>query len=341
MVSFKCDYNNGVHPDLLRRLADTNDEILTPYGFDRYSLSAAEKIRKTIGRDDAEIMFLGGGTQTNQVVISSILAPWQGVVSPVSGHINAHEAGAVEYSSHKVLPLRAEYGKISADDLDRYVSGFYSDESHTHMVFPGMVYISFPTEYGTIYSKKELSDIKKVCEKYSLPLFIDGARLGYGLASPECDLTIKEFASLCDIFYIGGTKVGAICGEAVVFTHHNMPENFFTMVKQHGAVFAKGRINGVQFDALFDKELYFEIGKRGIETAMKLKAVFEEKGYRFFIPSPTNQQFVILDNEKMNSLRDKLEFEVWEKYDENHTVVRFVTSWSTKDSDIEYLKSCL
>lgn len=240
-----------------------------------------------------------------------------------------------------MITLPCENGKIKAADVKSTLKNFYEDDSYEHMVFPGMVYISFPTEYGTIYKKSELEQIYYVCKEYEIPLFIDGARLGYGLASDECDITLEDLVTLCDVFYIGGTKVGALCGEAVVFTHNNAPKHFFTKIKQHGALLAKGRLLGVQFDALFTDELYFKISRHAIILAGKMKEIFVEKGYSFFIESPTNQQFIILDNKKLEEISSKVNISIWEKYDNTHTVVRFATSWSTTEEDLEYLKGIL
>ena len=231
--------------------------------------------------------------------------------------------------------------EMDAVELKQYLSDFYSDGNHEHMVFPGMVYISFPTEYGTIYSKKELSDIYKVTQEYKLPLFVDGARLGYGLASKQCDMTLPEFASLCDIFYIGGTKVGALCGEAIVYTKGNMPEHFENLTKKHGALLAKGRLNGIQFDTLFTDNLYFKAAEHAIEMAELVKNAFKSKGYKFLLDSPTNQQFIILENSKMQELSKKVKFCFWEKVDENHTAVRFATSWATKKENVELLQKLI
>ena len=341
MISFGSDYIAGAHPKVLRRLVETNLENLTGYGTDIYCESAAKKIKEACGCDDALVFFLTGGTQTNQVVISTMLMPYEGVVAAKTGHVSVHEAGAIEYTGHKVLAIDGEDGKLKASSIDEYVSAFFADGDHDHMVFPGMVYISFPTEYGTLYSKQELKDIYSVCQKHKLPLFIDGARLAYGLESKYNELTMKDIASFCDVFYIGGTKAGALCGEAVVFTKKNAPKQFMTQVKQHGALLAKGRLLGVQFDALFTDNLYFKIGEFAIEMAEKLKAIFESKGYKMFVDSPTNQQFVILENKKMKELEENVIFTVWEKYDENNTVVRFATSWSTTEKDLEDLDRLL
>ncbi len=340
MLSFESDYITGAHPKVLDALIATNYEPLSGYGNDKYSTRAKEKIKAACQAPDAEVFFVAGGTQTNRVVIGSVLRDFEGVIAAETGHIALHEAGAIEATGHKVITIPHKNGKIDAATLAARIKAFYADDSYQHMVFPGMVYISHPTEYGTLYSKGELTAIAAVCRAYSIPLFMDGARLGYGLCSYETDLTLPEIAQLCDIFYIGGTKMGALCGEAIVFTG-KAPAHFFTMIKQHGALTAKGRLLGVQFDALFTDDLYFEIGKHAIDMAEKLKKMFEEKGYQFFMQSPTNQQFVILENEKLKELKEQVAFSLWEHYDETHTVVRFATAWSTTDEDLEALKQIL
>ena len=341
MISFESDYTNGAHPVILQKLVDTNDELLATYGFDKYSESAKEKIKAACQCPEAEVHFLTGGTQTNAIVISTMLKDYEGVVAADTGHISSHEAGAIEYTGHKVLTVGQELGKIKADELDKYLDSFYGDENHEHMVFPGMVYISFPTEYGTLYSKSELEELSNICGKYEIPLYMDGARLGYGLMSYDTDVTLADIAKYCDVFYIGGTKVGALCGEAAIFTKNNAPKHFMTLIKQHCALLAKGRLIGVQFDALFTDDLYYKISRHAIDMAEELKKVLQEKGCRFFIDSPTNQQFIIIEDSKLNSLKDELKVSFWEKYDENHTVVRFATSWSTKPEDIEALRELL
>lgn len=341
MISFENDYNAGAHPRVLAQLTATNLEKLTGYGNDQYCERAAEKIKEACSCPEADVHFLVGGTQTNAVVIDALLASYEGVVAADTGHISAHEAGAVEYTGHKVLTIPQKDGKIAAADLAAFVRDFYDDQNHEHMVFPGMVYISHPTEFGTLYTKAELEALAAVCRQYTLPLFLDGARLGYGLMSPETDVTLADIATLCDVFYIGGTKVGALCGEAVVFTKNNTPKHFTTVVKQHGALLAKGRLLGVQFDALFTEELYFEIGRHALEMAGKLKAVLRAKGYEFYIDSPTNQQFIVMEDSKLSALRKQIAFSFWEKIDEKHTAVRFVTSWATEPSDIAALEQWL
>lgn len=341
MLFFENDYSEGAHEKVLRHLTETNMEQLTGYGTDRYCQSAKEKIRRACDCPEADICFLVGGTQTNQTVISALLKPYEGVIAAETGHVSSHEAGAIETTGHKVLTLPHEDGKIGAETLEDYLCTFYEDGNHEHMVFPGMVYISHPTEYGTLYTKGELAELSALCSQYHIPLYLDGARLGYGLTAPGTDVTLKDVSEYCDVFYIGGTKVGALCGEAVVFTRGNMPAHFMTMVKQRGALLAKGRLLGVQFDALFTDGLYLEISRNAIRTAEALKKVFREKGYEFCLESPTNQIFVILENERLKKLREVVAFSFWEKKDDYHTVVRFATSWATKMEDIEKLAMLL
>ncbi|MDD3795609.1 MAG: low specificity L-threonine aldolase [Lachnospiraceae bacterium] len=341
MLSFESDYIEGAHPQILQQLLETNLEQLSGYGSDHYCESARRKIAEACDCPEADVQFLAGGTQTNQIVISAMLQDYEGVVAAHTGHVSAHEAGAIEYTGHKVLELPSHDGKITADELKEYLQNFYQDENHEHMVFPGMVYISHPTEYGTLYRKEELKALSEICREYHMPLYLDGARLGYGLMSVDADVTLADVAEYCDVFYIGGTKVGALCGEAVVFTKNNMPKHFMTMVKQHGGLMAKGRLLGIQFDTLFTDDLYFQISRHAIEMAELLKHIFREKGYSFYLESPTNQQFVILENAQMDQLKRNVAFSFWEKADATHTVVRFATSWATKKEDIEKLKELL
>lgn len=341
MLSFASDYIAGAHPRVLQRLLETNMEVATGYGTDHFTQSGIQKIRESCCLPKADVYFLAGGTQTNQVVISTMLAPYEGVIAAKTGHVSIHEAGAIEYSGHKVLELESSYGKLRGEDILSYIQNFYADGNYEHMVFPGLVYLSYPTEYGTLYSKKELEEIYQICQDYEIPLFIDGARLGYGLASLEADMSMADIARLCDVFYIGGTKVGALCGEAVVFTKDNTPRHFVTQIKQRGALLAKGRLLGLQFEALFTDNLYLEIAKHGILMAEELKHILIEKGYTFFLKSPTNQQFIILDNDQMEVLKEKVKFGFWEKYSEHQSVVRFATSWSTTREDIEALREIL
>lgn len=341
MISFANDYGEGAHENILKRLLETNRETLAGYGADCYSERAKEKIRRACGCPEGDVFFLVGGTQTNAIVIGSLLRQYQGVVAAVTGHVSAHEAGAIEYTGHKVLALPEHQGKIDPNELKQYLEDFYRDENHEHMVFPGMVYISHPTEYGTLYNKKELEKISDLCRAYKIPLYLDGARLGYGLMSRETDVTLGDIARCCDVFYIGGTKVGALCGEAVVFPAGNAPEHFITMVKQQGGLMAKGRLLGIQFDELFTDELYLKLGRQGIETAELMKQVFREMGIEFYLESSTNQQFLILENERMEGLKKKVTFSFWDKLDERRTVVRFATSWATRAEDVEALREIL
>ena len=341
MLSFESDYTEGAHPKILEKLCETNMEKLTGYGSDPYCESAKNKIRKACGCPEAEVMFLVGGTQTNATVIDAMLEKYEGVLAVQTGHVSVHEAGAIEYTGHKVLELPSHDGKMDAEELEEYLQKFWQDETHEHMVFPGMVYLSHPTEYGTLYSREALKAISVVCQQFHIPLYLDGARLGYGLMSQETDVTLQVVAKYCDVFYIGGTKVGALCGEAVVFTKKNMPKYFMTMVKQHGALLAKGRLLGIQFDALFTDELYFKISKHAILMAQLLKEGFQERGYEFYLESPTNQQFIVLENEEMERLKEKVSFGFWEKVDDKHTVVRFATSWATQKEDVDRLMEVL
>lgn len=341
MISFESDYIEGAHPKILEQLLKTNMEQLSGYGHDLYTDRAREKIKKACKKDNADVAFLVGGTQTNQIIIDTILKPYEGVIAATTGHVSTHEAGAIEYTGHKVLCIPEHEGKMNAKELSQFIEDFYNDGNHEHEVFPGMVYISQPTEYGTIYTKQELTDIHEICYKYKIPLYIDGARLGYALMSKKSDLTLIDIASLCDIFYIGGTKVGALCGEAVVFTHNNKPEHFETQIKQHGALLAKGRLLGIQFDTLFTDDLYFNISRNAIETADMLKEAFKARNYQFFLDSPTNQQFIILENKKMEELKKEVCFSFWQKYDDSHTVVRFATSWATAKENVEKLITLL
>ena len=280
--------------------------------------------------------FLVGGTQTNTTVISAALRPYQGAVAAVSGHINVHETGAIEATGHKVLPLPSGDGKISAVQVDEMCHAHFTDGSQEHMVQPGMVYISHPTENGTLYTKKELMDLYEVCKKYDMLLFLDGARLGYGLMAKTNDITLTDLAKYTDVFYIGGTKVGALCGEAVVFTK-KAPKHFMTMVKQQGALLAKGRLLGIQFDTLFTDDLYTKISKNAIETAERLREGFQEKGFSFYLDTPTNQIFLVVDRAQREDLARKAAFSFWEQLDEERTVIRFVTSWATRMEDVEEL----
>lgn len=341
MLYFENDYSEGAHPKILQRLMDTNMEHLSGYGSDRYTDLAKNKIRDLCKCPEAEVYFLVGGTQTNQTVIDSVLRSFEGVIAAETGHVSVHEAGAIEFTGHKVLTLPQHDGKLCARELEAYMETFLGDDSHEHMVFPGMVYISHPTEYGTLYTKDELKELSQVCRHFKLPLYIDGARLITGLACPENELSLPDIADLCDVFYIGGTKAGTLCGEAVVFTKNNTPAHFLTQIKQHGALLAKGRLCGVQFDALFTDELYKETGRNAIETAALLREGLRKKGYTFYNSSPTNQLFLVMENSRLEELKNHVVYSFWEKADDTHTVIRFATSWATAREDVEKLLSLL
>ncbi|MBF0787816.1 MULTISPECIES: low specificity L-threonine aldolase [unclassified Streptococcus] len=342
MLHFENDYNKGAHPAIIDALVALNDVGLSGYGTDEYSYRAVEKIRQATNCPQAEVTFLSGGTQTNQVVIAAMLASYEGVIAADTGHIAVHEAGAIEFSGHKVLTLPHKEGKIEASAVRQLLENFYADANREHMVFPGMVYVSHPTEYGTLYSKQELSDLARVCKDYQLPLFLDGARLGYALAAHSTDLDLPAIADLTDVFYIGGTKMGALMGEAVVFTKLNRPKHFTTIVKQHGALLAKGWLTGVQFDCFFTNDLYLQLGTHAIEMADQLIALLEEKRYRFYLKTPTNQQFLLVTDEELKKLdRANVCYGFWEKYDETYTIIRLATSWSTSQKDINALAQIL
>ena len=340
MILFRCDYAEGAHPEILKRLMETNFEQLDGYGSDKYTESAKRKILEACACPDGEVHLLVGGTQTNATVIAAMLHDYEGAVAVETGHIGVHEAGAIEYTGHKVLTLPQHLGKMDAGELEDYLAAADADPNKDHMVWPGLVYISLSTEYGTLYSRSELTELQAVAHKYGLPLFIDGARLGYALASPACDYGLTDLARLCDVFYIGGTKVGALCGEAVVFPN-GAPKHFFTTIKQHGALLAKGRLLGVQFDTLFTDNLYERIAANAIDRAQELIAVLKEKNIPFFLESPTNQQFVILENSYMDRLSLQVGFDIWQPYDATHTVVRFATSWATTPEKIQQLRERL
>ena len=341
MLSFESDYTEGAHEALLQRLLETNREQLSGYGRDVYCESAKEKIRAACGTPEADVFFLVGGTQTNRTVISTALPSYAGVISATTGHVEGHEAGAIEAAGRKVLTLPHTDGKLSEPTVRAFLEGFYADLNREHMVQPGMVYISHPTEYGTLYSKQELTQLSVLCHEYGIPLFLDGARLGYGLMSDGTDLTLPDIAELTDVFYIGGTKVGALCGEAVVFPRGNAPKHFFTSVKQNGALLAKGRLLGVQFDTLFRDGLYFRISRHAIEMANLLRRGLCERGYRFHVETVTNQLFLVLSPAQYASLSEKVSFSFWESLAGGDTVVRLATSWATRREDVEALLALL
>ncbi len=340
-LSFASDYMRGAHPDILRRLAENNLDKVSGYGRDCITEAARDRIRSVCEAPGAMVEFLVGGTQANAVVISAFLRPYQGVIAAVTGHVSGHEAGAIEAGGHKVLALPQKDGKLRADTVRGFLEDFYGDENHEHMVMPGMVYISQPTESGTLYSKSELTALRKVCDDYRIPLYLDGARLAYALACPENDVTLPEIAALCDVFYIGGTKCGLLFGEAVVIRDASAVDGFFTMIKQHGALLAKGWLLGLQFDELFRDGLYGRIGATAIRAADRLRRALTEKGYRLCFGSPTNQVFCVIENRALEKIAEKVEYGFWEKFDADHTVVRFATDWYTTDEEIDALISVL
>lgn len=341
-ASFESDYNNGCLPEILRRLSETNDEKSSGYGFDPYTERAKDRIRKACDMTEAEVHFLVGGTQTNATAIDSLLQGCEGVLSVDTGHINVHESGAVEAFGHKVLVLPGiAGGKMAASQIDDYMRKFLADETYPHMVQPGMVYITLPTELGALYSRKELADIYTVCQQYGLRLYVDGARLGYGLMAEGNDINLPFLAHHCDAFYIGGTKVGALLGEALVYTNTRAPKYIFTIIKRHGALLAKGRVLGLQFDTLFTDDLYFRVSRHAIDMAQALRRVFAKHGLSLGIDSPTNQQFVILSKEQKQRLAEEIAFEIWEPLPDDHLLCRFVTCWATTEADIAALDETL
>lgn len=341
-ASFESDYNNGCLPEILRRLSETNDEKSSGYGFDPYTERAKDRIRKACDMTEAEVHFLVGGTQTNATAIDSLLQGCEGVLSVDTGHINVHESGAVEAFGHKVLVLPGiAGGKMAALQINDYMRKFLADETYPHMVQPGMVYITLPTELGALYSRKELADIYTVCQQYGLRLYVDGARLGYGLMAEGNDIDLPFLAHHCDAFYIGGTKVGALLGEALVYTNTRAPKYIFTIIKRHGALLAKGRVLGLQFDTLFTDDLYFRVSRHAIDMAQALRKVFAKHGLSLGIDSPTNQQFVILSKEQKHRLAEEIAFEIWEPLPNDHLLCRFVTCWATTEADIAALDEAL
>lgn len=340
-LSFSSDYMEGAHPDILKRLMDTNMEKSAGYGLDEYSESAKDKIREACGAPGAEVYFLTGGTQANATMIDAMLRSYQGVMAADSGHISVHEAGAIEFGGHKVLTLPQENGKITAGSVENCINSYKDNANNEHMVMPGMVYISHPTEFGTLYSLDELKSISEVCHKNDIPLYLDGARLAYALACPENDVSLPDIASLCDVFYIGGTKCGALFGEAVVIPKKGFIPHIFTIIKQHGALLAKGRIAGIQFETLFTDDLYYKVGKNAIDTAGKIKDALSQYGYEFAFNSPTNQIFIKLSKEKSAELSQKIEMGFWENTDDNHVIMRIATSWATRQEDVDRLTEVL
>lgn len=336
-LDFRSDYLEGAHPLILEALASTNYEKTGGYGSDDYCARAKEKIRKECRSPEADVFFLTGGTQTNAVVIGAFLRPYQGVIAADSGHISVHEAGAIEYGGHKVLAFPHREGKLTAEAIRLCITSYQADQNRDHVVTPGMVYISHPTEFGTLYTKSELAEISSICRENNILLFLDGARLGYGLVSEHTDLGLADIARYCDVFYIGGTKVGAMFGEALVISRQSAIPHFVSIMKQHGALLAKGRILGIQFDTLFTDNLYFDIARHAVSLARNLTLALKSKGYRFFVEPCTNQIFLIVSNSKLAEWEGKIGYAYWSEFDVDHKVIRLATSWATDPQDVEDL----
>lgn len=340
MRTFECDYTEGAHPKILKALTETNMVQMSGYGFDPYTARAAEKIKAACHAPDATVTFLAGGTQTNMIVLDLLLAPYEGVIAPKTGHINVHEAGAIEFTGHKVLALSENDGVLDVDALEAYLRTFCADATHEHMVRPGAVYLTHPTEYGTLYTKAQMQRVRALCDRYEMKLYADGARLGYALGCPENDLTLSDLAALCDAFSIGGTKLGALCGEAVVFPRE-APKMLMTQVKRHGGLMAKGRVLGVQFDTFFTDGLYEQIGREAIRHARRIREILLAKGYPLAWDSPTNQQFVLLSDAGAEKLSAYVGFDLWGRADDTHWIARFTSSWSTTGEDVKELANAL
>lgn len=343
MLSFSCDYMEGAHPAILRRLADINLEKNTGYGLDHYCDQARQLIREACHRDDAQVHFLVGGTQTNTIVIDAMLRHNEGILAATSGHINVHEAGAIEACGHKVIPMAASLGKIDIDGLENYLAlatAEFNAVGWEHYVIPRALYISLPTELGTLYNLAELHRLRDICDRYDLFLFVDGARLGYGLSAPASDVTLPDLAKLADVFYIGGTKVGAFFGEAVVVLNKEIRLTR-GLIKHRGAMLAKGWLLGLQFATLMSDGLYWEIARNAVNQALRLRKAMIDKGYQLYIDSPTNQQFFVIDNDRLSVLQQSVGVDIIEPVDDSHTIIRLCTSWATTDQQIDHLISLL
>lgn len=337
MIRFNCDYSEGAHPVILEKLAQTNLEQTPGYGQDPYCHQAAELIKELCQAPQADVHFLCGGTQTNLTVIAAMLRPYQGVIAADSGHINVHEAGAIEATGHRILTVPEENGKITAQQIAHVCQAHWQDDNPEFAPQPKLVYISFPTEYGTLYSKKELSDIRRVCDEHNLYLFMDGARLGYGLAAQENDLTLSDIAACCDVFYIGGTKLGALIGEAVVIVNPKLQKDFRYFMKQKGAILAKGRLLGIQFLGLLENNLYFKLAQHANQMAAQICQACLEAGWKMWYASPTNQQFPIVPNDALKELEQEYAFAHFKQLDRGHTAIRICTSWATRPEDVQQL----
>ncbi len=337
MIRFDCDYLEGAHPKILKRLVETNYIQQAGYSKDDYTKSAIEKIKKSLNNDNVDIHILAGGTQTNMIAISSALRSYQGVICADTGHINVHETGAIESLGNKIITIENEFGKINANQIEKIVKEHYQEDAPEHMVMPKLVFITLPTECGTNYTKCEIEEIYNVCKKYDMYLYIDGARLGYGLCAKDTDIVFEDLPNICDFFYIGGTKCGAMFGEALVIVNDKLKKDFRYYIKQKGALLAKGRLLGIQFDTLFTNDLYFCICRQAVELSLKLKNAFIEKGYKLAYNSFTNQQFIIMSKERYNKLSDKFVFFKWKNIDDESLIVRICTSWATTQENVDEL----
>ncbi len=341
MIRLNCDYSEGAHPKILEKLMETNFEQTNGYGMDPYCEKAINIIKEKCESEDIDVHFFVGGTQTNLTVISAALRPHQGVISADTGHVNVHESGAIEATGHKVLAIKSVNGKLTAEQIQKVYDDHYNDETYEHMAQPKLVYISNPTEIGTIYSKQELTEISRTCRKNNLILYMDGARLGYGLCAENNDLDLPTITKLCDVFYIGGTKIGALFGEALVISKETLKEDFRYILKQKGGMLAKGRLLGLQFIVLLEENLYFEMSAHANNMAMLIKKACIEKGYPFLTDSTTNQQFPILPNKVLEKLKQKFEYSFWQEIDADHSAVRFCTSWATDIEKVNELTNAI
>ena len=337
MIRFESDYLEGALPEIMARLEGTNLAQTPGYGMDVFCASAAEKIRGECAAPGADVHFLMGGTQTNTTIIAASLRPHQGVISAVSGHVNTHEDGAIEESGHKVLALPSGDGKLTAAQVAEYMDDYWADENHEHIVQPAMLYISQPTENGTVYTLPELEKISAVCREKNLLLFVDGARLGAALVCGDGMPSMADLARLADVFYIGGTKMGALFGEAAVITNDSIKKDFRCIMKQRGATLAKGRLLGVQFDTLFTDGLYYRAARHAVEQAMRIRRAVEEKGWELYYDSPTNQQYPVVPDGSLAKLAEKYSFATWAHLPDGRTAVRFCTSWATRPEDVDEL----
>ena len=335
MIYFTSDYCEGCHERILRRLTETNMEQTAGYGMDEHCARAAELIKRACQAPQADVHFLVGGTQANLTVIDAALRPHHGIIAAESAHIQTHETGAVEATGHKILTLPTADGKITAPQVDVLCQAHREDENREHTSKPKLVYISNPTELGTLYSKAELAALSEVCRKNGLYLFLDGARLGYGLATPGNDLTLPDIAELCDVFYIGGTKVGALFGEAVVILNPALKEDFRYMIKQHGGMLAKGRLLGIQFETLFEDGLYHQIAAHAMVLAEQMRAAIREAGFGFYVESPTNQLFPVLPDALLEKLSESYAYTYQCRVDEGRSAIRLCTSWATKQEHVD------